>query len=188
MGMQIQHAVAKGRSGAGGIAEVADAAPALARQLAAEAKVEARTTLKPHHAAFIRQLVAGVEAGERTAMNLYPRVAGMLDADADLADAFREFFRALRVRDEAELRRAVELAQSAESVTQEQADQQWAQYGRRRIKAAPEFRSWAREVLFGEREVDAEHEPGRNGHTNGNGKASSFARGATNGRGEGSES
>lgn len=171
MGMQLHGALSKGKTGVGGLSEVADAAPALARQLAAEAKIEARQTLKPHHAAFIRQLVAGVNAGERTAMNLYPRVAGMLDADADLADAFREFFRALRVRDEAELRRAVELAQSAESVTPEQADQQWLAFGRRRMKADPRFRVWAREVLFGEREVEAEHEPGRNGHTNGNGRS-----------------
>ena len=150
-------------AGVGGLANVADVAPALARQLAAEAKVEARSAMKPHHAKFVANLVAGMNSGERTSMNLWPKVAGMFDADADLADAFRELFRALRVSSEDELRRAVALAQSAESVTPEQADQQWLAYGRRRIKSEPAFRTWAREVLFGEREVEVQPAPNGNG-------------------------
>ena len=173
------------RSGSGGLSIVADAAPQVARQLAAEAKVEAREYLRPHHRVFLEGLVAGVTERERTSMNLYPRVAGMLDAEADLADAFRELFRDLRVGGQDDLRRAVELMRSAEDVTGEQADQQWLVYGRRRIKSDPKFRSWAREVLFGEREVQTQDAILQaqlpSGTTNGGGHDLGHGMGKTNG-------
>lgn len=150
-------------------------APHFARQLAAEARVVARETLKPHHAEFLAALVEGVVKRERTAMNLYPRVAGMLDAGEDVADALRSLLEAARVADEKDLLRLVATAREAESASPEQADQAAMRWLRARMKANPTKRAEVREVLFGERAALPEASGAvvveTNGHANGNGKA-----------------
>lgn len=132
------------------LGDVADAAPQVARQLAAEAKVEARRFLQPHHAVFLGELVAGVKLGERTAMNLYPRVAGMLDANEDLADAMREFFAELRVSGREELAGLVSMARSAQGADMAQVRSEFLRLGRHLFRADPRFREVARQVLYGE--------------------------------------
>ena len=63
------------------------------------------------------------------------------------------------VGSEEEALRRLTMAAGAENATQESTDQQWLTYGRRRMKD-PRFRQWAREVLFGEREVEVQGQQG----------------------------
>lgn len=145
-----------------------------AAHLAANAPQLMRELLAPHVGDYVNELIADMKdrgsfSGEdwipnpahRTAMQLIPQILKAINADSMLVLAF---VNRLGARDEDELRRFVQLGQSAHDVTSEQADQQWLTYGRRRIKSDPSFRQWAREVLFGEREVEQETP-----HENGNG-------------------
>lgn len=113
--------------------------------------------------AFKRRL----DDGERDAVRMYFEALKLVGDRNDKTLVL--LLGSLGLSDMDEVRRLVTVAKGAEDVTPEQADQQWLAFGRRRMKADPRFRVWAREVLFGEREVEAEAEPGRNGHTNGNG-------------------
>lgn len=89
---------------------------ATAQAMTPEAKESARAYLAPHVETFCRMLVRGVENRDRTAMNLFPRVLGLIGASEDVA---RSMLAQLGVQSLDVARKTLELARDAQVMDSE---------------------------------------------------------------------